>query len=94
MATLLMPDGTSREFVPKNKRAGFSLRELYALISCRMVETIRHPDGRFLVIDENGKASRPDEFNAAATDLARECYISRADHIVGPCLVCSQGELR
>jgi hypothetical protein len=66
MATLLRPDRRKDEIQPLNG-VNWSLEELQTLVG-GYIEVIGTKDGRFLVIDEEGKLKRK-PLNAAATDL-------------------------
>ncbi len=55
MATLILEDGRENTVTPANPKQGFTLAELYSALGCNVVEAVRLRDGRFLVIDENGK---------------------------------------
>lgn len=90
MALLLKPDGTQREVQPAGR--SFTLEELYALIGCDTVEVIYLPDGRPLVMDEDGKY-RKLPVNEEATRLGRIAGIVPWDVIVGTVLVLEPGEL-
>lgn len=79
MATFLRPDGSSAEISPKSGRA-FSIEELHAAVA-GYIEIIRIPDGRLMILNEDGKQLqlRP---NWQATALAR-AWLLPGDVIVG-----------
>ena len=92
MATLILEDGRERTVTPANAKQGFTLAELYSALGCNVVEVVRLRDGRFLVIDENGKLVGR-EVNDAATTLARS-VLQVHDVTVGPARLCSSREFQ
>jgi hypothetical protein len=88
MALLLTPDTPAREIQPANGRA-FTLDEMQAYVE-GYIEILRLPDGRALVINEEGKL-RQMPINPEATILAAPC-VAPPDFIVGPALVCTWNE--
>lgn len=58
-----------REVQPKNGE-DFTLKELYALLDCQYIEVINLPDGRIMVVDEEGKLVDEPMRNERATKLA------------------------
>jgi Domain of unknown function (DUF3846) len=92
MATLLREDGSASNVVPADRKRGFMLTELYGLLKCDLVEAVQLPNGRILVVDENGKlAGRP--VNELATMLTRG-VLQPHDLVVGPALICSRLEFQ
>jgi hypothetical protein len=92
MGILIREDGSERTVTPANKRAGFTLAELYAALQCRVIEVVWLRDGWLLVVDENGKLDRR-PVNDRATNLARQ-VLQAYDMIVGPALLCSQQKFK
>jgi hypothetical protein len=81
MATLYRTDGRMEELQPANG-VNWSLEELQTLVG-GYIEVTRTVDGRFLVLDEEGKLKRKD-LNIFATRL----YVyGRHDPIVGDAVV-------
>lgn len=93
MATLIRTDGTEQIITPANAREGFHLDELYKLLDCSTVEVLALPNGRTMVLDEDGKYSTKPT-NERATTLARTAGIAADDFVVGDVLVCRRGEIQ
>ena len=96
MATLIKVDGTKTEVFPKNKRKGFTLAEVYNLMSCRLVELVGPlDDGRSMLVDEEGKlkAEWMNRINSEATHLFRTRYGAH-DVIVGDALLVTDKEFQ
>lgn len=96
MATLIKVDGTKTEVFPKNKRKGFTLAEVYSLMSCSMVELVGPlDDGRNMLVDEEGKlkAEWINRINSEATHLFRTRYGAH-DVIVGDVLLVTNKEFQ
>ncbi|MGH9238791.1 MAG: DUF3846 domain-containing protein [Vicinamibacterales bacterium] len=87
MALLMIPGHAAREVVPANGHA-FTLDEMQAFVG-GYIEILRLPDGRALVINEEGKL-RGLPLNPEATVLAAPRIAP--DFIVGPALVCTWNE--
>lgn len=72
MATFIPADAAqpTHEVSPKDPEAGFTLEELYPLLSCTTIEVVSLPDGQMMIIDEEGKwAQKPR--NERATQAAQ-----------------------
>lgn len=72
MATFIPADMNqpTREVEPQNPKEGFTLGELYPLLSCTTIEVVSLPNGQIMIIDEEGKwAQKPR--NERATKLAQ-----------------------
>lgn len=91
MARLLLANGTERQVTPRNARAGFTLPELYRLLSCTTVESVALGEG-YLIVDEDGKYTKH-ERNAEATRLLRAAGGAPADFVTGDALVVGAREL-
>lgn len=89
MAIFIPVDGNEREVLPKNGRA-FSLKEMQALVE-GYIEFIYLPDGRILVINEEGKMKGM-QYNFKASMYANEAGIAHEDFVVGPAILCSNEE--
>ncbi len=91
MATLIMENGEQLLVLPKDKKKGFSLEEMYGALDCDMVE-MRHIEntGQIVLMDEEGKGRNRD-INPTATALL---FPRGGDVVVGPVLVCDHGELQ
>lgn len=61
MATIIYPDGTTREVQPRDPRYGFQLDELKPIVGTGapqgqdFIEIVQMRDGRIMVINEEGK---------------------------------------
>lgn len=90
MARLYKLDGSVETVTPKNG-TDFTLAELRNLVDCRWVEAAHFGNhGQFFILDEEGKLfNKP--LNVKATQLYRKYY---DDYIVGPALLCEEGEVR
>lgn len=83
-AWLLETDGTQKEVKPKNG-TDFSLREVYELLECEMVQAHRTPQpDMMLLMDEEGKMKDVD-INVQASRLVKP-YLLTGDFIVGKAL--------
>ena len=89
MATLILPDGTEKEIVP-NDGVSFKLEELQGLVE-GYIEYIFLPDGRIMVINEEGKIRRL-PYNFKASMYGNEAGIAHEDFVVGPAVICSNEE--
>lgn len=91
-AIVINVDGSERPLVPKNG-SDFTCQELYdAIGDCDCISLHQLPDGRFLVVDDDGY-SRGKETNQAASVLAFNIY--QADlGIVGNVVVCGNDQIR
>lgn len=96
MATLIKVDGTTKTVSPRNKRCGFTLEEVYALIGCDMVQCINVANGaeENMLMDEEGKMKENwvDCINKNATEIFTKTYGPGVDLIVGDVLMCSNKE--
>ena len=86
MARLLLPDGSERVVMPADAQAGFTLEEIYALLSCDMVEAIPVQHG-YMLIDEDGKHKKDLAKNPAATTLLAQAGGIPGDYVLGAALV-------
>lgn len=85
-AQLITPDGTITEIMPENG-TNFHLRELYKLIGCGTIELAHTKDGRYLIMDEEGKLMQK-PINDKATALYQ---YGDYEPIVGNVVVCLTG---
>jgi hypothetical protein len=81
MATLLRSDGTAETLQPSNG-VHWNLEELQVLVG-GYIEVAKTTDGRFLVMDEEGKLKRK-ALNIAATRIYQH---GRRDPVVGDAMV-------
>lgn len=91
---LFTVDGMIKMVSPKNESDGFRLEELYAMLSCDLVEVV-YPQGTFqldhawespiLICDENGLGVK--RLNRLATLVA-------GFPIVGDCLMCESEQFK
>lgn len=88
MATLIKIDGSQKEVFPNDKENGFTLKEVYELIECQMVEiACRFADGKIMLVDEEGLLKENALVNPAASLLM-------GDYIVGNALICDDKEFQ
>lgn len=94
-AKLLMTDGMTMDVEPLNGET-FSLRELYKLLDCELIEIVHlHGSDDLLVIDEEGKLVPCPEVNRTATEIARKHRaIVQYDYIVGKALLCNSDMIK
>ena len=86
MATLMKINGKTEEVFPKDKKRGFTLKELYAIVggNCRLIEAPgTFKDGRFMVMDEEGKFNGMEPNRAVYGEDGKIM-----DIIFGPFFVC------
>jgi hypothetical protein len=88
-AQVLFVDGTRRDITPKNGQTFTFIGEAYDLIGASMIEIRPTHDGRWLLIDEEGKCTGKPR-NVAATALYR---YGADDPIVGDAMVCGVHQL-
>ena len=86
MAQLIKVDGTITDILPKNKK-NFKLKEMYGILSCRLVEFVRTKNEDLMILDEEGKLKEnwKDHINTRATELYK---YGEDDPIVGDVLIC------
>jgi hypothetical protein len=95
VATLLKPYGAEVEVKPSDPKKGFSLKELYSLITCITVEMITLSDGRTMWVDEEAKLKpNPHAPNRKATQLLAKAGGMPGDVVLGNALICSKGEVK
>lgn len=90
MALLITPDGEQTQVTAKGST--FTLKEMYSILNCSMVQAIFLEDGRFLWIDEEGKY-KPHQANPVATRLLHQAGGMASDYIAGLALVTERHEL-
>ncbi len=86
MAQLIKVDGTIMDVIPDNKKH-FKLKEMYGILSCRLIEFVRTKKEDLMVLDEEGKLKEDwkDHINIKATKLYKN---GEYDPIVGDVLIC------
>ena len=89
MAKLISMSGDIKEVHPEGKY--FTLKELYSLINCELVQVVPLKDGRSLWIDEEGKL-HPHTENELATSMFHE-FLLPGDYLTGNVLVDDEGEV-
>lgn len=90
-ARWIRADGSESEITPKNGRT-FTFEELYPLIETDTIELLYLPNGRLMLLDENGKIrGTPKPRNDLATVMADN--IAGDDCIVGNVVVCDSDML-
>ena len=88
MATLIKTDESQKEVYPKDKKNGFTLKEVYDLIGCSVVEiACRFSDGRMMLVDEEGWFKQKPVVNTKATLLM-------GSNIVGNALIVTEEEFQ
>lgn len=69
MAKLLKTDGSESFIYPLDKREGFTLEELYFILECDTIQTVRLGKDYAMILDEESKLKEGAVLNQAATDL-------------------------
>ena len=92
MATLYKTNGEEIEVAPRNKDFGFSLKEMYDLLECELIEIVSLCQGKIMVIDEEGKV-KGKKLNLFATAVFQS-ETGVIDNIVGHALVCNEKEVK
>lgn len=88
MATLIKVDGSQKDVFPADKENGFTLKELYGLLECEMIEIATiFQDGKMLVVDEEGLLKPDPVVNPVASMLV-------GDYIVGNAIVLDNKEFQ
>lgn len=89
MAVLIPVQGERQEVLPANGK-DFTLKELQALVGGH-IEYLYLPDGRILVVNEEGKLEGL-TYNFNASLYSVQLGIADDDFIVGPAVLCSNIE--
>lgn len=95
MAKVYYPNGDIKEVFPKNKKEGFTCKELYSIIGCSMVQPVFYKPGYMFICDEefrlkdNWQASR----NKTVNDLIIEETGDDWD-LAGIVVICSEEEFK
>ena len=93
MAKLLTTAGETKEVQPASSKRGFTLKELYSLIGCDLVEVVGpNKKGEIMICDEEGKINGS-ERNQLATDWYWENY-GPWDIIMGNAVICKNSEFK
>ena len=92
MAILIKPDGSMRNMFPESGEL-FSLKEMYTVLNCSLVQCIYLDDGRIMWIDEEGKL-KPHFANPRATRLLKKAGGMEGDYIAGLALITEQNEIQ
>ncbi len=79
-AYLIEENGDTHEVTPQNPKAGFQLKELYAMLECDMVELLNLSDGRIMICNEESKLIDNPVINKQATELYREGRMSAKEY--------------
>ena len=88
MARLINSDSSIVDVFPKNKRKGFTLKELYEIIGCEMVEVVSIPlEGMIMIVDEEGRLKENARFNFAASIVSQNT-------IFGNAVVCAEKDFK
>ena len=92
MAKLLTTAGETKEVQPASAKRGFTLKELYSLIGCDLVEVVGpNKNGEIMICDEEGKINGS-ERNQLATDWYWENY--GPWDIMGNAVICKNSEFK
>lgn len=91
MAQWIKANGEVMEVQPRNGK-DFQLDELKQYIGGGYIEVINIPEGRQMVMDEEGKLKMLPK-NEKATDIARPVLLPTDWGICGDVLVCKKGEI-
>jgi hypothetical protein len=91
MAELITVQDTTTTVFPQDSL--FTLKEIYSLLNCNMVQAITLDDGRIMWLDEEGKL-KPHFSNAKATQLLHASGGMENDYIAGDVLITSQDEIQ
>jgi|HubBroStandDraft_1064217.scaffolds.fasta_scaffold30691_3 hypothetical protein len=95
MATLIRENGKEENVVPRNKKRGFDLGELYSLLHCSMVQMVLLADKRSMWMDEEAKLHSGLQWvNAKATTLLMEAGGMPGDEVIGSVLITERGEVK
>ena len=90
MALLIKADGSRRiVFAGGNF---FSLKEMYSVLDCSIVQPVFLEDGRVMWIDEEGKL-KPHSVNFPATVLLHKAGGLQDDYIAGSALITKKEEV-
>lgn len=93
MAKLLTTAGETKEVQPANAKRGFTLKELYSLIGCDLVEVVGpNKKGEIMICDEEGKLNGSN-VNQKATDWYWKSF-GPYDVIVGNAVICKNSEFK
>ena len=89
-ATLIKPDGSKRIVFTEGEH--ITLKEMYLILGCSMIEAIYLEDGRIMWIDEVGKL-KPHFANPLATELLHKAGGLQDDYIAGLALITKKEEV-
>lgn len=91
MAELITTQDTTTTVVPQGTI--FTLKEIYSLLNCNLVQIISLNDGRIMWLDEEGKL-KPHFSNAKATQLLHASGGMEDDYIAGDVLITTHDEVQ
>lgn len=91
MAELITAKGSTSSVFSQDTL--FTLKEIYSLLNCNLVQIITLSDGRIMWLDEEGKF-KPHFLNSRATLLLHESGGMDDDYIAGDVLITSQDEVQ
>lgn len=77
MGYVIKPSGEILEVFPKNGK-DFNLQEMYALVECDTIDIVSLADGRYMVVDDNGRSNKK-PLNPKATGMYRNGRMSVAE---------------
>lgn len=93
-ARLLLTSGEEKTIVPENG-TDFSLKELYALLECEMIEVVPlHKMGKILILDEEGMSNRKQQNTLATVELAMEDVFTPPNGYLGHVIICDNDMLK
>jgi Domain of unknown function (DUF3846) len=90
MAILIKPDGSKRMVFAEGDF--FTLKEMYSVLDCSIIQPIFLEDGRIMWIDEEGKL-KPHNVNLSATGLLHKAGGLLSDYIAGLALITDKDEV-
>jgi len=98
-STLLVPgnDAANPQSINPINGKSFKLAELYKLLDCNTIEVVHLGEsGLILIIDEDGKFTKPAEHNASATAAWWKFvpWARNQNYIVGKAILCHTSKLR
>lgn len=92
MAQIIKSNGETVEVAPANG-TDFTLSELQSIVG-GYIEILEFHDGRYLVLNEEGKLNDLPTNEKATTLAHQNTYLAAWDYIVGDVLVCDEGQIK
>lgn len=91
MGKLVKTNGEEQDIAPANG-SDFELKELYKLLDCSLIEVIRTPDNKLMIIDEEGKLNNKERNRKATKIMEGAIFVS--DWIAGDALIINDNEFK